>query len=216
MDYEIEIHSIKLHLLPERAVYIPSEKMLLIADWHLGKTAHFRKHGIFVTKTSFAKEFAQLETILNRLVVEKVVFLGDLFHSQFNMDWIQFQHALKNYPHIYFILTKGNHDILSNEIYENSILEVVNKFIIQDKFILTHEPLKRPSEQQLNLFGHIHPGVKIVTKSREVFHLPAFIWNKNQFIIPAFGKHTGLHLMKPNSESRCFVILGDEIRELKK
>ena len=35
-----------LELLPEKAVLIPSEKIMIIADLHLGKIEHFRAPGI--------------------------------------------------------------------------------------------------------------------------------------------------------------------------
>jgi metallophosphoesterase superfamily enzyme len=48
MSLEVEVQGELLSLLPEKAIYWKSRKALLIADLHLGKAGHFRKHGIAV------------------------------------------------------------------------------------------------------------------------------------------------------------------------
>ena len=45
---EIDCAGERLVLLPEKAVFWPSEKTLIVADLHLGKTAAFRAAGIGV------------------------------------------------------------------------------------------------------------------------------------------------------------------------
>ena len=40
-----------LTLDKERAIYWPAQELLIISDLHIGKPAHFRKHGIQVPST---------------------------------------------------------------------------------------------------------------------------------------------------------------------
>ena len=41
-----DYNGLKLTILPEKAVWIDSMAVLLIADFHFGKASHFRKSGI--------------------------------------------------------------------------------------------------------------------------------------------------------------------------
>ena len=45
MIENLKIHKNHFKLHPSGAIYWEEKKMLLIADVHLGKVAHFRKHG---------------------------------------------------------------------------------------------------------------------------------------------------------------------------
>ena len=42
----IQIRKEKLQLMPEKAMFWPTRKTLIIADVHLGKAMHFRRAGI--------------------------------------------------------------------------------------------------------------------------------------------------------------------------
>ena len=46
---------LNLTLLPEKAVWIDSMGVLLIADLHFGKAAHFRKSGIPISEKVLSK-----------------------------------------------------------------------------------------------------------------------------------------------------------------
>ena len=43
--------------------------------------------------------------------------------------------------------------------------------------------------------GHVHPGVKLGG-----MRLPCFWFGERVAILPAFGKFTGLHVMRPGSQ----------------
>ena len=61
--------------------------MLLLADLHLGKGAHFRREGIPVPTNMISKDLRKLETLIDLFQPGRVVFLGDLFHSVYNPEW---------------------------------------------------------------------------------------------------------------------------------
>ncbi|MDZ7683106.1 MAG: metallophosphoesterase [Fodinibius sp.] len=84
------LHGQRLWLLPEKAIYWQKRKIMLVADLHIGKSGHFRKHGIAVPDQVAQSNLDKLDTILDKRSPEHLVILGDLFHSDINSEWQRF------------------------------------------------------------------------------------------------------------------------------
>lgn len=214
MKQRIVWQGIMLELLAQRVLYIPQYQILVISDWHLGKLGHFRQEGLFVPRMRVQDELDRLGKLLQKETVQKVVFLGDLFHSAWNREWDEFEAYLREFPHIDFILTKGNHDVLSDLVLKQSFLHVLDYLQLDDIFILSHEPIAGLSSTILNIVGHTHPGVGINAKGRQQFRLPCFYLSANVLTLPAFGKWTGLYMIKKTADNRLFPIVGNDVIEL--
>ena len=80
----------ELLLHPLKALYWPFRKLLLLADLHLGKTFHFRREGFAVPARAGDLNWEKLIALLLDLQPERVIFLGDLFHSSYNPEWEEF------------------------------------------------------------------------------------------------------------------------------
>lgn len=202
-----EIQGVQLELLPEKAVYWPAEKTLLIADSHLGKIRHFRKAGIALPGSAGMRNLQQLEKLLKRYRPEQVIFLGDLFHSEMNYEWLQFKAFLENHTQTLFKLVQGNHDILHETSYRHFDLHTTP--LDYGPFTLSHDPLVE--HQRYNICGHVHPGVRMTGPARQSMRLPCYFFGERQAILPAFGVFTGLHLMKPDKGDRVYIIAGSEV-----
>lgn len=208
----VRIHQIALTFLPERVLFLPEIKALCIADWHLGKAAHFRKAGIPVPQPAISREFALVESMLERYGAEQVFFLGDLFHSVKNNDWHGFAGFIRNLPHIRFRLVKGNHDIIPARFFEGLDIGAVDSLLWEDKVIFTHEPLyDRTPEGLLNIAGHVHPGYGVRLKARQGVVLPCFHYSNPTLLVPAFGELTGLYRMEKGAGQEVYCILGQEV-----
>src|SRR5689334_3920355 len=83
----VVIRDFEFELLPDKSVYWPAEKTLMIADLHLGKINHFRRSGFPVPAKANDANTASLIELLIRHKPEKMIFLGDLFHSHYNQEW---------------------------------------------------------------------------------------------------------------------------------
>ena len=59
----------------------------MIADLHFGKVNHFRKSGIAVPVQANMKNASLLIDAIDLLKPDRVIFLGDLFHSAYNQEW---------------------------------------------------------------------------------------------------------------------------------
>ncbi len=200
-----------LILHPARAAYWLEKSTLLVADLHLGKEAHFRKQGLAIPDSGMLANLANINRLLKAFQPRSVVFLGDLFHSSYNRSWEQFGDLLKGYAATDFHLVSGNHDILAEEHYIRAGMKVHPKALHWQPFLFTHKPQSHIDHGLYNLSGHIHPGVFLKGKGRQSVKLPCFWLGQNQGIMPAFGKFTGLAIVKPKSNDQVFVVLKDRV-----
>lgn len=198
-------------LLPQGAVYWQEQKALLLADVHLGKVSHFRKNGYAIPAQIQFSFYQKMEQLLTAHNVEKIFFLGDLFHSDRNAEWDRFV-AWNQSLSQQTILVKGNHDILPTKVLEQSGLFVVTEWM-EKNILLTHHPTDRSG--LFNFSGHIHPGVRLQGAGRQRLKVPCFFHQPNQMILPAFGDFTGLHLLQPKAGDRVYALTGEAVVEIK-
>lgn len=207
----IEINNQEFTLHQSGAIYWKQKKILLLSDVHFGKIAHFRKYGIGIPKDAVFENFAQLNTVLDLFEVEKIIFLGDLFHSKINNEWNLFALWIKEQTQT-IILVEGNHDIIDKQNYSNLNIEIYSELLI-DNFLLTHHPTEK--EGLFNFCGHIHPGIKLKGFGRQFLSLSCFFKKPNQLIFPAFGEFTGNHYLVPNENDEVYAITKEEIIAVK-
>ncbi|MCB0633088.1 MAG: ligase-associated DNA damage response endonuclease PdeM [Saprospiraceae bacterium] len=214
--YRLQICGQHLILHPFRAVYWEEQNSLLIADLHLGKAAHFRRTGIAVPAAVGDANLDKLISLLLDYQPDRVLFLGDLFHSEYNNQWIAFCELLDQFSGIHFELVRGNHDVLDESFYERAGLEVHAEVLEIGPFLLTHHPLTELSKEELyNLAGHIHPAVSLRGGGRQRLRLPCFFFGKHQGLLPAFGEFTGLASQSVGPDDRVFAIAEDAILAIK-
>lgn len=210
MTLEIEITNKTFILHKTGALYWPDKKMLLLSDVHLGKVSHFRKHGSAIPNNAMLQNFKKLDAVVKHFEPESICFLGDLFHSSLNKEWILFEQWVNN-TGIPLILIAGNHDIISPHKYEELNIAIHSEWIL-DGFLLTHHPENR--EGFFNLTGHVHPAVRLQGMGRQFLKLPCFFRNKNQMILPAFGEFTGTYIIEPLEGDIIYITTKEEVIKL--
>ncbi len=194
-------------LHPCGVVYWEEKDLLLIADVHLGKVSHFRKYGSAVPQQAILANFKQLDKAVNAFKPSVICFLGDLFHSYLNGEWKLFEDWVRSRPEK-ILLVAGNHDILSPGLYQTLNI-AIHPEIVLGRFLLTHHPEER--EGFFNFSGHIHPGIKLSGKGRQILKLSCFFKSENQLILPAFGTFTGNYYLKPKEGNAVFAITKNEV-----
>lgn len=193
------------------AAFWEEKKTLLISDLHLGKIAHFRKHGMAIPEKAVHENFNRLNNILELFDAETIIFLGDLFHSKMNNEWNFFAEWTRTITQK-IILVEGNHDIISKNYYMNLNIEIYSELIIDD-FLLTHHPTER--ENLFNFCGHIHPGIKLNGLGKQFLSLSCFFRRTNQMIFPAFGEFTGNFNLIPKEKDKVYALAKGEVIEIK-
>lgn len=208
---QLELEGLNLILLPEKAIFIPEEKTLLLADLHLGKINHFRLAGIPLPSRANDENLERLIDVINKTRANKVVFLGDLFHSHYNHEWESLGQVLSHFPTSEFHLVLGNHDIMSQVQYERHRIKVCEELYLGPLY-LTHEVVEK--SKMYNLAGHVHPGVRLTGRGRQSVTLPCFYFGKRQGLMPAFGSFTGLARVGIKKEDRVFAIADGKVLDL--
>lgn len=208
---EIVIYNNHFYLHKTGAIFWKEKNTLLLADIHLGKVGHFRKSGIPVPRKVEGVFYDKISKLKNSLNFSQIIFLGDLFHSSLNNEWFLFENWVKKSV-LKIILIKGNHDIIPKLKFQQVGIKTYNDLKIE-KFLFTHHPKK--INDHFVFSGHIHPGVRLAGKGKQIMKFPCFIYNKNQIILPSFGGFTGMHLPKIKNDDQVFVITNKEVIEVK-
>lgn len=205
----VELLNQTLILSPLKAVYWVDFEILLLADLHLGKETHFRKKGLAAPGNILYDNLVKLDALVQRFSPQRVIILGDLFHSTYNDAWLPFSAWLKGYPDIDFELVEGNHDILDKRLYEAAGMKLHKEPFLIKPFLLSHHPMEEVQNGHFNIYGHIHPGVVLQGPAKQYLKLPCFLFQAKSGILPAFGHFTGLAVVKPEEEDSVWVV-GDE------
>lgn len=201
-----------LLLLPEKAIFWEEENSLIIADIHLGKVGHFRKAGIGIPKQMEQDDLALISDLIHEYKPAKIIFLGDLFHSDMNNDWDWLVMWRSMFRQINMILVLGNHDILNNTFYTDLDFDLYDT-LAMNPFLFSHEPLsaKDFTDDAYVICGHIHPGVTLKGGARQLLTLPCFHFGARQAIIPAFGKFTGKVCVKNVKGDKIFAVTKNKV-----
>jgi DNA ligase-associated metallophosphoesterase len=187
--YELELEGEQVLLFPEKFAFWEKEKTIFLADTHFGKVAHFRKSGIGLPPGVGMETFFRLQAIVNGMKPERLIILGDVFHSDFNPDFVRFKDWIGQFGHIQFDLVLGNHDLAGKKAAEDLGLRF-STLLKTGPFYCVHEPGDIHSDH-FHFFGHLHPGIALAGLAGQSLKIPCFWMRKNQMCFPAFGAFTG-------------------------
>ena len=200
----------QLLLLPERAVFWAAKKTLLLADLHLGKTAHFRKSGIAIPSTVMGEDLKMLSKLIQRFGVKNIIVAGDMFHHHFNIDILSFKEWRLAHD-IDITLVPGNHDKLLKLDYDNLSITLAPAMHSLIPFMIAHD-VAEIAPEQFYISGHVHPGYVMAGKAKQALRLPCFIHTAQQLILPAFSNFSGLNTKyKTDLPATIYVIAGKKI-----
>jgi len=210
--FSITIQGEELILLPEKAIFWPFKKMLILSDLHIGKAGHFQKNGIPLPTESTIRDLKRLDALIEKFNPESVVIVGDMFHNKKNAEWEPFERWRSQNSDIYMILVMGNHEILPEQYYQVLDLKTTN-YLCEKPFIFLHD-----TTNQYNLFddyyrlgGHVHPAVRIRGKGKQTHTLSCFYVTEDFLLLPAFGSLTGNYLIDPKDNEQAYVIVQNQV-----
>jgi len=201
-----------LEMLPSRALFLPQTKELLISDIHLGKAEYFQQNGIPLTNNSDENNFARIKKIVKKYTPDKLIILGDLFHSKYSIDK-KLQKKIEDLPELLKTtveLILGNHDVGCN--FKNIKIFDIRK---TTNITFSHEPVNSENKKTLNICGHYHPKIYIKNNGDKLsFRCFAMDKNKNTLFLPSFGDLTGGYPCK-KSFKKWAIVSEKEIIEIK-
>jgi len=210
---KISIREEEIILDKERAIYLPSQKLLAISDLHLGKAAHFRKAGLSVPNSVSKNDLDRLSKLVHHYKPEILLINGDMFHSDYNSEIDEFAKWKENFREIEFVLVKGNHDKQRKEVYHNLNIKTPKVSYNCASFCFVHDTNNCISELY-PIGGHIHPGISISNKAKQRLKFPCFYFGEKHAILPAFSNFTGLQILKATENDLVFAITPTKIIEV--
>ena len=188
----IELCGQKLWLLPDKAIYWPARRALLVADVHIGKAASYRALHQPVPRGTTQATLARLDTLLAEHECELLIVLGDFLHARTARapaTLALVQAWRERHPQLSIVLIRGNHDRHAGDPPVSLGIDVVDEPWIMGPFALQHEPEAHPTHTVLA--GHVHPAFVLRGKARQRLRLPRFVIDNQVCLLPAFGAFTG-------------------------
>ena len=197
----------------ERALWWEGRQTLLLADLHAGKAGHFRKYGLPLPGRILETDLARLDQLIKEFAPRRIVFLGDLFHSETNDEWGELVEWRRTWPVIRFVLVRGNHDrFISDEVLQAGGFEVVAEYLDEGPFRFSHAPqVDDKTAARYNLAGHLHPAVRIFGRAHTSLRRPCYWFGMKAGVLPAFGLFTGSLTIKPAPGDTVLVVGEKEI-----
>lgn len=209
---EIELAGERVALLPQRALWWPAQKTLVVADVHWGKGGHFRRHGIALPMRTGQANETHLAALVKDFGVSRLVIAGDLFHSADNAEVENFTHWRRAHASLHIDFVMGNHDILSHERYAAWALTLHPETLPLAPFLIAHDCV---NSDAFVIHGHIHPGVRIGGRGRAGVAVACFAQDARRMILPAFGAFTGNYYLDPARFTAMYAVGEEEVIKLK-
>ena len=213
----IEVGGVTLELLPQRAVWWPVERTLLVADAHIGKAVSFRRLGVPVPAGTTHATLALLGTLIDSHGAARIVFLGDLLHSarvQASATLEAFGDWRERRAGVEMVLVRGNHDDRAGDPPAAFGVVCVDEPLTlpgAPGLALCHHPEARSGCYVLA--GHSHPCTH-VGRGIERLRLPCFHFGAAVGVLPAFGAFTGMHRVVREANDRVFVVADNAVHAL--
>lgn len=214
-ELETEVAGERVVLLPERALFHPRSRSLLIADPHWGKAAAFRAAGLAVPGGTTREGLARLTRAIERVDPARLVILGDLFHARESKAQATLEAAFAwrtRHSGLPVVLIRGNHDRHAGDPPRELGIDCCDPPCADPPFVLSHHPVD--SEDGYVLAGHVHPAVTLRGAGRQRERLPCFHFGARCGILPAFGEFTGTASVSVAPGDRVYVVADDRVIEV--
>ena len=209
----LQVAGEEIVLLPNGAVFWPFRSALWLSDLHLGKAAHFRKHGVPIGSEPTLATLNRLRVSIQSLRPERIWLLGDLFHSDINREWEPFAGLCQEFVDKEWVLVRGNHDVIPDALLRESRIKQVDR-MDSPPFTFTHYPGDLGADFGHHVCGHVHPGIRLEGTGRQRLRVRCFHFSERQVVLPAFGDFTGMYVIQPAHNDRVFAITGEAVIEV--
>lgn len=227
----------QLLMLPERALYWREQRVLFVADLHLGKDATFRQAGLPVPAVSTRDSLSRLLKLIERWQPVECIILGDLIHAANSVNErieAELTSFFEQANGCRWRLIKGNHDRHSKHWPKHWPLLIESDSYELNPFMLVHVPPSSTQESRKEkevsstqrhrieqsmsshffLAGHIHPAWRGKSSVLVREKLPCFWRTAQGLVLPAFGTFTGTHLIEPKAGEQIYAIAEDRVIEV--
>ena len=220
-----------------KSVFLRKEKVLAIADIHLGFEQALAESGILLPRGEYKEIISELKGILEQTgKVKEIVILGDLKHefgTISGQEWNEVTGLLDFLSEWCekIVLVKGNHDTILEPIARKKNLQVVDFYIQGDDcFMHGHKLFNECLDKKITriFLGHKHPAITIRKGAKQETYKCFLVgeWNGKEIIVlpsffpltegsDVFIEETGLALNLNLKEFKVYAV-GDKVYDLGK
>ncbi len=158
-------------------LYLKNEKILILADVHIGFEEYLNNLGILVPRFQVKELEKRFEKAVKGIEIKKIIINGDLKHEfgtiskQEWIDTLRFLDFLKNFCRE-IILLKGNHDTILGPIARKKGLSILNHYFVNDVYIVHGHEIpndKNFKDAKIVIIGHEHPAISFKQRKDERF-----------------------------------------------
>lgn len=205
----IELHGERMALLPQRAIWWPRMKWLIVADLHAGKSEVYRHHGVAVPDGVLQEMLRRLSQMCAALCPERLVILGDLVHHADGLDGAVRQAIGDCFCTLTrpALLVRGNHDT-SVSLPATWPIEDAGDALEEPPLRFTHQP--SVTRHRYTLAGHLHPTLSLASTT-DLLRLPCFHFGPRLGVLPAFSRFSRGVPMQVGVADRAYVIADGEL-----
>lgn len=180
--------------LPERALWIPTERLLAVGDLHVGYESAHRHAGALIPRTEASELVRTLEALCRRHRPETVVVNGDLKHTYRAASHEEREEVglvcRAILPHARLVVVEGNHDHGIAPLLPHDA-RLVRTFQ-QGGVFFTHGHLEDPipRDARVAVFSHEHPALTLTDAVGAPVRIPVFLSlpREGLVILPAMSR----------------------------
>lgn len=190
----IRLADVALTACASGALWWEAERLLCVADLHLGKSERLaRRGGSLLPPYETEETIARLSAEIERLAPATVVCLGDSFDdaaagAALSSAMVARLRGLRRGRE--WIWVAGNHDPAAPALAGRAVAEYR-----KGPLVFRHRAADRDDGGEIS--GHYHPKLRLPVRGRAVSR-PCFLCDARRVILPAFGAYTGgLHAESP-------------------
>lgn len=172
--------------LSSGALWWPAQRVLIVSDLHLEKGSSYARRGQMLPPYDTGATLSLVEKACCALQPERVISLGDSFHDRSaelrlsQEDTARICALTEAYD---WVWVEGNHDPDPPKYLGGR----ANKVLRMGALVFRHEPTGERGE----VAGHLHPAVKVVSKTGRAVRKRCFVSDGARTIMPAMGAFAG-------------------------
>jgi DNA ligase-associated metallophosphoesterase len=213
-----------------RAAWFPNERVLAVADLHLGYAWAHRLSGQLMPIPPTSDTLARLMELKRDYEPREIIVVGDIVHRAMALTVLEEEmrelfNALS--PHSQLTFVAGNHDRDLEKILKQWLLpiELTASRAVGGNLFVHGDGTIKPTPGLRIIMGHEHPAISIgdgVTTSQKC---PCFLMSESVIVLPAFSRWaagTNIHTYEFMSETarsanftQALAICGDKLLPIK-
>ncbi len=175
--------------LKERALWMPDEGLLAVADLHLGYEGVLQREGVAIPRRQKAVMMEAIAKIVHGHSPDLVLVNGDFKHDfsrNLDEEWLEVKEVLRFLSdRARLVIVRGNHDNYLPDILRDLGIELRRSYKA-GRYVFTHGHWDVKTKSPV-IIGHEHPSLKLRDSLGAVLSVPAFVASEDCIVMPAFS-----------------------------